>query len=176
MADQPPQQHFPDAPPLPDNGAPLNGPPNTRPKSAANAALPWALAAMVVLILAASGGLLAAWLVATMNAVPSPVSALATPTPTPLTSGGPSDGPTAQASDQPRHTPTPSPVRTQEPPPFVHVVQRGEYLQYIADLYGVTIQDIVALNDIRDANKIHPGKKLLIPGYGHQPSPSPKHG
>jgi LysM repeat protein len=129
---------------------------------------------MVVLILAASGGLIAAWVVATMHAVPPPVSALATPTLGPGVSAPPSGQATPEPSDQPRHTPTPSPVRTQEPPPFIHVVQRGEYLQYIADLYGVTIQDILALNDIKDPNNIHPGKKLLIPGYGHQPSPSPK--
>jgi spore germination protein len=62
---------------------------------------------------------------------------------------------------------------TQEPAPFVHVVQRGEYLTLIADLYGVRVEDIVALNDIRDPDRIHPGRELLIPGDGIRPSPAP---
>jgi LysM repeat protein len=131
---------------------------------------------MVVLLLAASGGLVSAWVVATLRAVPAPALADVTPTPSPAASSGAIASPTPVASEQPRHTPTPSPVATQEPPPFVHVVQRGEYLSYIADLYGVTVEEIVALNDIKNPNRIRPGQELLIPGYGLQPSPSPGRG
>lgn len=177
VADEPFQPQFPAAPLLPDVSDDLEPEPK-RPrkaqrKSAADAALPWLLAVVVVLLLAASGGLVSAWIVATMRAVPVPALAEVTPSPSPAASSGPTAGPTAVPSDQPRHTPTPSPVTTQEPAPFIHVVQRGEYLSYIADLYGVTVEDIVALNDIKNPNRIHPGQELLIPGYGHQPSPSP---
>lgn len=199
VADEPFLPQFPDAPTLPDASAASpdavaaqHAPPPAlsdedlepepkRPrkaqrKSAAGAALPWLLAVVVVLLLAASGGLVSAWIVATLRAVPAPALADVTPSPNPAASGGPTAVPTLAPSDQPRHTPTPSAVVTQEPAPFVHVVQRGEYLQYIADLYGVTVQDIVALNDIKNPNRIRPGQELLIPGYGHQPSPSPGRG
>jgi LysM repeat protein len=142
-------------------------------RSAADRVLPWVLAVMVVLLLAASGGLVSAWIVATLRAVPAPAAADTTPSPSPVASVGPTAAPTQTPSDQPRRTPTPSPVVTQEPAPFIHVVQRGEYLSYIADLYGVTVEDIVALNDIKNPNRIHPGRELLIPGYGIKPSPSP---
>ncbi len=151
-------------------------PPKAQRKSAAEAALPWVLAVVVVLLLAASAGLVSAWIVATMRAVPVPALADVTPSPSPAVSSGSSAIPTTGPTEQARHTPTPSPVRTQEPAPFIHVVQRGEYLQYIADLYGVKVEDIVALNDIKNPNRIRPGQELLIPGYGHQPSPSPGRG
>jgi LysM repeat protein len=206
VANEPIQPQFPDAPSLPDAGAvqPPPTPPTAPPqppappappalsdedlepeprrphkaqhKSRADRALPWVLAAVVVLLLAASGGLVSAWVVATLRAVPAPALADATPSPSPAASSGSSAAPTPVPSEQPRHTPTPSPVVTQEPAPFIHVVQPGEYLQYIADLYGVTVEDIVALNDITNPNRIRVGRELLIPGYGHQPSPSPGHG
>ncbi len=58
----------------------------------------------------------------------------------------------------PAGAPTPTPRRH----PVVHVVQPGEYLELIADHYGVTVRAI------KDANKltsdlIHPGQKLVIP-------------
>jgi LysM repeat protein len=196
VADEPFQPRFPDAPALPEVDA-FPPPPTSasrtalsdddlepepkRPrkaqrKSAANAALPWLLATIVVLLLAASGGLVSAWVVATLRAVPAPALADVTPSPSPAASNGPTAVPTVVSSEQPLHTPTPSPVTTQEPAPFVHIVQRGEYLQYIADLYDVSVEDIVALNDIKNPNRIRVGQELLIPGYGHQPSPSPGRG
>lgn len=190
MADESLQPQLPEAAPVPDAdvappvpapelssdadlGLEPEPPHNAQRKSAADAALPWLLAAVVVLLLAASGGLISAWVVATLRAVPAPAVADVTPSPSPAASSAATAAPTQVASEQPRHTPTPSPVATQEPAPFIHVVQRGEYLTYIADLYGVTVEDIVALNDIKNPNRIHPGQELLIPGYGHQPSPSP---
>lgn len=58
----------------------------------------------------------------------------------------------------PEGAPTPTPRRH----PVVHIVQPGEYLELIADHYGVTVRAI------KDANKltsdlIHPGQKLVIP-------------
>ena len=188
VADQPVQPQFPDAPRLPDSAAPVS-PPDTdfepepkrsavaRPKSRAEAALPWVLAAVVVLILAVSGGLITAWLVATMHAVPAPVGAVATPTPSAAASVTPSGGPTEAPSDQPRHTPAPSSVPTQEPAPFVYVVQRGDSVTGIAQTFQVDWQDIVALNDLKPPKyRIFLDQQLLIPGYGVQPTPKPGHG
>ncbi len=45
----------------------------------------------------------------------------------------------------------------------VHTVAAGESLIAIAELYGVTVQDIVALNQLEDANLIFEGQQLLIP-------------
>jgi len=177
VADEPLQPQFPVAPGLPDDDLePEPKRPRKRRKSAADTALPWVLAVVVVLLLAASAGLVSAWIVATLRAVPAPALADVTPSPSVATSSEPTAVPSQVPSDQPRHTPTPSPVTTQEPAPFIHIVQRGEYLQYIADLYGVEVEDIVALNDITNPNRIRVGQELLIPGYGHQPSPSPGRG
>jgi LysM repeat protein len=47
--------------------------------------------------------------------------------------------------------------------PRTHVVQQGETLSIIAKKYNVTVDDIVRLNNIADANLIKVGQKLLIP-------------
>lgn len=44
-----------------------------------------------------------------------------------------------------------------------HVVQRGEYLALIADKYGVSVSAIVRANNLRNANFVYPGQKLIIP-------------
>ncbi len=69
---------------------------------------------------------------------------------------------TEEATDTPQASPS---FRT-------HVVQKGEYLQSIANRYGVTWQDIAALNGISDPAKIYPGQKLKIP-WPSEPTPSP---
>jgi LysM repeat protein len=148
-------------------------PKRPRRRGAADTALPWVLATVVVLLLAVSAGLFAAWVVASLKAVPIPAGAIVTASPVPGATDVPSTQPTSPSSGQPRHTPTPAPVLTPEPPPFVHVVQRGEYLTLIADMYDVRVEDILALNDIKDPDRIRPGRELLIPGYGIRPSPSP---
>lgn len=182
------QPQFPDAPQLPHAAPPL--PPADgdyepepkrsalgRPKSTVDRALPWVLAAMVVLILAASGGLITAWFVATLHAVPAPIGAGPTPTPSPALSVTPSGSPTVEPSDQPRHTPEPSAVQTQEPAPFVYIVQRGDSVTGIAQMFQVDWQDIVALNDLRPPKyRIFIDQQLLIPGNGVQPTPKPGHG
>ena len=142
--------------------------PASRPRpSHARAALPWVLAAAVVLTFAAAGGLLTAYLVANLRAVPPP-AALLTPTPTLPATATPSPTATPGATEptpQPRRTPTAPPTVTPEPTPFVHVVQRGESLTYIANLYGVSVGDILALNNIKNPNRVPVGRELLIPGW-----------
>lgn len=45
-----------------------------------------------------------------------------------------------------------------------HVVQRGETLGRIAAAYGVTVADLIAANNIANANLIRVGQRLVIPG------------
>lgn len=58
-------------------------------------------------------------------------------------------------------------VATQVPTPVVtrviHVVQRNETLGGIAELYGVSVANIVAANDLADADTIEVGQQLIIP-------------
>ena len=111
-----------------------------------------------------------------MRAVPPPVGDVPTPrVPGQTQEPGPSDGlPTALPTEPPRRTPTPSPVVTVEPTPFVHIVERGESLSEIAAMYEVELEDIVALNDISNPNRIRIGQEILIPGYGTIPTPRPR--
>ena len=44
-----------------------------------------------------------------------------------------------------------------------HVVAPGESLSAIAQAYGTTTGDLMAANNISDANAIYPGQRLLIP-------------
>jgi prefoldin subunit 5 len=46
---------------------------------------------------------------------------------------------------------------------YTHTVQRGETLATIAERYGVTVQAIVAANDISNPNVISVGAELFIP-------------
>jgi LysM repeat protein len=172
VPNEPLEPEFRDAPELAADYDLEPEPKRPRPNGTADKALPWALSAVIVLLLAVSAGLVAAWVVASLKAVPIPPSAIVTASPDPGATDQPSGAPTPAPSEQPRHTPTPSPELTPEPQPFIHVVQRGESLSLIADQYGVTVQDILALNDIRNPDNIHPGRELLIPGYGNIPSPS----
>lgn len=47
-----------------------------------------------------------------------------------------------------------------------HVVERGQELGLIAREYGVTMDDIVALNSLDNPDLIYPGQELLIPAGG----------
>lgn len=52
-----------------------------------------------------------------------------------------------------------------------YVVQSGDSLSKIAAKAGVTAREIAELNNIKDANKIRLGQKLVLPSYA-QPVPS----
>lgn len=54
---------------------------------------------------------------------------------------------------------------------LVHVLKKGDTLYGIARAYGVSYEDLVAANGIRDANKIVIGQKIRIPGA----KPTSKH-
>lgn len=162
-------------------GGSLQPPPSGSPgsRSVARSILPWVAGVAIVLVLAVGAGLLTAWLVANMNAAPGPVGGLGSPTPRPSAqlSADPNatdELPTAQPSEPPRRTPTPSPVVTVEPTPFVHIVERGQSISEIAEIYQVAPEDIIELNEIRNPNRIQVGQELQIPGYGVIPTPRPR--
>jgi LysM repeat protein len=48
----------------------------------------------------------------------------------------------------------------------VHVVQRGETLYTIASEYGVTVEAILAANDLDDPDFVYVGQRLIIPTSG----------
>lgn len=48
--------------------------------------------------------------------------------------------------------------------PLVHTVQAGENLTIIAQTYGVTVEDLLQVNNLRDSDVILPGQELIIPG------------
>jgi LysM domain-containing protein len=147
------------------------------PRRSGNAISSWLVAAVIVLVLAVAGGLLTAWIVASMRAVPDPGAvAFASPTPAAIASGcacTPTPGASADTTPGPRRTPTPLPSAEITPEPFVYVVEPGDHLVNIADQFAVDIQDLMDLNDITNPNKIFVGEQLLIPGYGIQPTPKP---
>lgn len=62
-------------------------------------------------------------------------------------------------------TPTPSPSSpTQAEIPQVHKVQEGENLTVIAAAYGVTVEAILAVNNLTSADLLQIGQELIIPG------------
>jgi murein DD-endopeptidase MepM/ murein hydrolase activator NlpD len=70
------------------------------------------------------------------------------------------NGASVRAQDgttQPSPSPTPTSSMT------IHVVQRGENLFRIAQLYGTTVEAIASANGINDATQIQIGQRLLVP-------------
>lgn len=62
-------------------------------------------------------------------------------------------------------TPTPTPTAvppTPEPERF-HVIVRGDTLSEIAQKYGVDLDDLVKLNNIKNPNSVPVGTRLIIP-------------
>ncbi len=53
-----------------------------------------------------------------------------------------------------------------EGPRTIYTVQRGEELGLISKKFNVPISDIMALNNIQNADQIYPGQKLIIPAAG----------
>lgn len=77
--------------------------------------------------------------------------------------------PTVAATD----TPTPletTPTADGEPRPATHLVRPGETLSEIAQQYGVSMQQLMVLNGIQNADAIYSGQQLRLPGA---PTPSP---
>ncbi len=106
-----------------------------------------------------------------------PQAATETPAATPAASPEVSITPPAA----PEETPTPPPAgatATPAPPPPVpsegveYVVRWGDTVHIIARRYGVSVQDIVAANNLANPDLIRAGDVLIIPG-ATAPSPQP---
>jgi LasA protease len=82
-------------------------------------------------------------------APPPATEAIATPKSVPL----------PEATPLPTVPPPPTPT----PAPYVHIVQAGENLGYIAYNLGCTVEDIIQANDLDDPNSIEVGQRLVIP-------------
>jgi LysM repeat protein len=65
-------------------------------------------------------------------------------------------------------TMTPAPAGA----PIKHTIKSGETLSDIAQQYGITVEDIVKLNNIADPNQIQAGQVVLIPAKGSAPAPT----
>jgi len=50
-----------------------------------------------------------------------------------------------------------------EPENESHLVQYGESLGVIAEMYGTTIEELMVLNDLTDPDSVHTGQTLLVP-------------
>ena len=55
------------------------------------------------------------------------------------------------------------PRNSLENQPFTHIVRVGDNLIFIADQYDVSVEEIVALNNIKDSSLIDIGQRLLVP-------------
>ena len=137
------------------------------------AVLPWVIAGIALFVIASLGGFGAAYFLSTGQAVatvdpaklptptpvPTPTPAPATPipnaTPTPAASSTPTAAPTASTAPSESAGPSSSPVS--------YVVQRGDRLSDIAAQFGVTVDAIVELNHLDNADHIEAGQVLLIP-------------
>lgn len=83
-----------------------------------------------------------------------------------------SDASHSAAQEDGLPTPTPPVVGNM----LVHVVQRGETLFRIAQLYGSSVDEIMLINGINDVRFITTGQRLLIPdAQQHQPGINMRH-
>jgi LysM repeat protein len=62
-------------------------------------------------------------------------------------------------------SPTPTPLAAATVPPVTYRVKPGDTLSGIADLFGVSVDDIVRYNNIADPNSLSVGQVITIPGH-----------
>lgn len=114
----------------------------------------WTLAAIGVILLSAVVGL-------TLLALGREPAIVSTQTPS-----SPAVISVEPASASPSPIPTPSPT----PGPLLYTVQEGDTLAQIAAAHGVSVEELIAANNLSDPNLIHAGQVLVIPG-GVAPTP-----
>ncbi len=113
------------------------------------------------------GSVLALWLLVRPPGLPGESSEVIVPatSPVPVTpSPVPTATPVADATAEPTATPTPEPTPTPEGP-IEYTVEDGDTLYGIAEFFGVTFEDLLAINGLteEDAPFIQPGDLLAIP-------------
>ncbi|MCS6835084.1 MAG: LysM peptidoglycan-binding domain-containing protein [Anaerolineae bacterium] len=64
-------------------------------------------------------------------------------------------------------TPTPAPLGL-----TIHVLQRGETLEGLAQAYGLSLADLLRLNSLSDAQSVQVGQRLLVPAQIIADSPT----
>ncbi len=103
---------------------------------------------------------------ATAEGQAPPATAVAQITPgTPTATSPPTDTPEPTATATPLPTATPFVTPTAQPDgKILYTVQEGESLLYIADLFGISVNDIITYNDIGTNEVLQVGKSLII-GY-----------
>jgi len=69
-------------------------------------------------------------------------------------------------------SPTPTPQALPTVPPITYKVRAGDTLSGIADMFGVTVDDIVRSNNIADPNSLAEGQVITIPGRSPSPTPA----
>lgn len=118
---------------------------------------------------------------ATPTATPTPTrtytpsrTPTASRTSTPSRTATPTRSPTPTATSTPTATVTPSPTLSETPTPIpptftpsprpqAHVVQPGETLNRIAQMYGLSLDDLARANNLFDYNQIMAGQTLVLP-------------
>jgi len=96
-------------------------------------------------------------------ALAQPIALMAQTQPTP-TLAQPGSTPAAPATTPAPASPASTPDPAAPPVPRVHVVQEGENLTTIAADYGVTVEDILAINNLANGDLLQLGQELIIPG------------
>lgn len=56
---------------------------------------------------------------------------------------------------------------------IIHVVEQGQFLITIAEVYKISLADLFRLNNLTDQSVIYPGEKLLIKVADRTPEPTP---
>ena len=85
--------------------------------------------------------------------------------------------PPTMTPDEPTPTPlqpTPDTPRYTQAAGGMHAVRPGETLGTIAALYGVTVDDLLALNDLSDPNRLEVGQLISVPAGGGMSTPAVK--
>lgn len=128
--------------------------------------------ALVSLVIAVT----VAWAFEARRPDPEELAALNTPRPQPILAA-PVDAAappvvvtaaTETGQEQPAPTATPVPEAVDE----VYVVQPGDTLLAIATRYGVTVDAILAANNLTNPDFVFAGQRLIIPVLGNAPRPT----
>ena len=60
--------------------------------------------------------------------------------------------------------PTPTATADSAPIPLIHTVEEGENLTYIAETFGTTVEELLAVNGLAADALLYVGQELIIPG------------
>jgi LysM repeat protein len=81
----------------------------------------------------------------------------------------------ASATSLPAGYTTPLPAAQPSPTPRIYIVQSGDTLGAIAEKFGVSVDELVAINNIQDPNVLSPGTNLIIPPRARTELPASRH-